>query len=395
MPMKNRFLCRTLGTALILLSFPAAAADNSQEILRALGSGFGKASTTSMVIVGVVLIALLAGITAWEISRADSRKRERQAVGWRYFSELAQGKGLTAVESEILKRIVEAGGLSSADMIFESAHLYEDALTAYLEKVASRLEKDPTHYVQLRGLRLKMGYARLQPEVPLTSTRQFDPGTPVKIILPGADEGEAVKGVILDVNENSWGLEFEDKALVEKASPGDKLGVFLLRSGDGEYRVHVRIRGLKLSAGAVYLDHARDLERKQLRNWVRVDVNIPCRVTVIQMHAEFDDSDLPVRGTVIEGRLIDLSGGGACARFASPLPRGCRLSLNFDLPGTSLRGIRADVMRFSVNNRGGRDQFEHNLKFDSLETAAQEKVVRYVFEKQRLDSQLRGTGQSG
>ncbi len=390
MPMRNQYPRGCLQTALFLFLASPAAADKSQDVLRALGSGFGKASTTSIVITGILLIGALAGLTIWEISRAGNRKRERQAVGWRYFSELAQRRGLTAGESDVLKRIVEAGGLTSADMIFESAHLYEDALWAYLEKISSKLEKEPLHYVQLRGLRLKLGYARLPPEVPLTGSRQFDAGMSIKIVLPGGDEESAVQGSILDVNEKNWAVGFEDKGLIEKASPGSLLGVSLIRSGDGEYRANVAIQGFKVSEGVVYVEHTRKLERKQLRNWVRVDVNIPCRVTVIRMHAEFDDSDLPVRGEVLEGRLIDLSGGGACARFPSPLPKGCQLSLNFDLPGTSLRGIRSQVMRFTVSNRGGRDHFEHNLKFESLETAAQEKVVRYVFEKQRVDSQLKG-----
>jgi c-di-GMP-binding flagellar brake protein YcgR len=133
-----------------------------------------------------------------------------------------------------------------------------------------------------------------------------------------------------------------------------------------------------------------------MRNWVRIDVNIPCRVTVTgkreQADGEAPGTALPgpPAGMVLEGRLLDLSGGGACARFTSPIPQGHKLSLNFDLPGTSLRGIHSEVMRMVPVVRSGREDYEHNLKFLGIETASQEKIVRYVFEKQRIDSQTRG-----
>ena len=93
---------------------------------------------------------------------------------------------------------------------------------------------------------------------------------------------------------------------------------------------------------------------------------------------------------VLEGRLLDLSGGGTCARFSSPIPQGYKVSANFDLPGTSLRGIQCEVMRMASVLRANREDFEHNLKFMDMETASQEKIVRYVFEKQRIASPIRG-----
>ena len=44
-------------------------------------------------------------------------------------------------------------------------------------------------------------------------------------------------------------------------------------------------------------------------------------------------------------------GGGSCARFTSPIPQGYKLSLNFDLPGTSLRGVRCEVMRMTSGHK--------------------------------------------
>ena len=98
---------------------------------------------------------------------------------------------------------------------------------------------------------------------------------------------------------------------------------------------------------------------------------------------------LPV-GLVLEGRMLDLSGGGTCGRFQSPIPQGHKLSVNFDLPGTPLRGILSEVIRMATSRRSGREDFEHNIKFTGIDTLIQEKIVRYIFEKQRLDNQTRG-----
>jgi c-di-GMP-binding flagellar brake protein YcgR len=170
--------------------------------------------------------------------------------------------------------------------------------------------------------------------------------------------------------------------------------ISILRSGDGEYLANLTILATRIGVNLIFLPHTRALERKQLRNWVRIDVNIPCRVTVMGKPEDWKEGAAgpsgPHMGMVLEGRLIDLSGGGACARFSSPIPQGHKLSLNFDLPGTSLRGIQSEVMRMTSVVRSSREDFEHNLKFRGMETTAQEKIVRYVFEKQRIDSQMRG-----
>jgi c-di-GMP-binding flagellar brake protein YcgR len=164
-----------------------------------------------------------------------------------------------------------------------------------------------------------------------------------------------------------------------------------LRPGDGEYAVKLAVTATRLGQKTIFLPHTRAMERKQLRNWVRIDVNIPCRVTVMARPDGWEPAQGgPSVGMVLEGRLLDLSGGGSCARFTSPIPQGNKLSLNFDLPGTSLRGVRCEVMRMTSVIRSNREDFEHNLKFSDMETAFQEKIVRYVFEKQRIDSQMRG-----
>ncbi|MDQ3000665.1 MAG: PilZ domain-containing protein [Fibrobacterota bacterium] len=364
-----------------------AFAEASLEVMQGLGSGFGKISPLGLAIAGFSLVAIMAVLVVFEIVRSDSNQREKVDIGWQYFGEMAAQKRLTAQETDILRRIVEEGGVSSADMVFDSSFIYEDALEAFLKTNGKQLDKEETQYALLRGLRMKMGYSHLPPEVPISSTRQLEEGMPVTLI---DGEGTVHKGRIQDVREKAWTVVLEGE-IPPTVAVGAAVDLSLLRSGDGEYAVLLPVIATRLGQCLIFLPHTRTLERKQLRNWVRIDVNIPCRVTVMARPDIWNkDMGGPSVGMVLEGRMLDLSGGGTCARFTSPIPQGYRLSVNFDLPGSPLRGVQSEVMRMVSVLKGTREDFEHNLKFMTIETAAQEKVVRYVFEKQRIDSQMRG-----
>lgn len=391
--MARKALRNLAALALAALALPAAPrAGASLEVMQALGSGFGRFSPLALALCGLLLISIMAALVVMEILRTDNRQREKVDIGWHYFTEMAAQKRLTPAETDLLKRIVESAELGSADMVFESSFIYEDSLDPFLKANASRLEKDEHLYALLRGLRVKLGYAHLPTEVPLGSTRQLEEGMPITLV---DGEGMPHRGRVAEVGERQWVAALDDD-LPPTIAVGAAVEASLLRSGDGEYATRLTITGTRLGSRAVFFPHTRVLERKQMRNWVRIDVNIPCRVTVMSKPPAPDPAERPADfiqgppvGMVLEGRLLDLSGGGACARFTSPIPQGHRLSLNFDLPGTSLRGVESEVMRMMTVVRSSREDFEHNLKFKAMETAFQEKIVRYVFEKQRLDSQLR------
>ena len=376
-----------LAVALGLSAQGNAHAAASVEVLHSLGSGFGRINPVGLAIFGALIIIIMAIVVVFEIVRKDSKQREKVDIGWQYFAEMAEQKRLTPQETEILKRIVEEGGVSSADMVFDSSFIYEDALEAFMKENLRSLEKDQTQYALLRGLRVKLGYSMLASEVPLSSTRQLEEGMQAGL---RDDEGTVHKGRVAEVRENSWAVIL-DEDIPPMLAAGAAVDINLLRAGDGEYNLRVAVGATRLARRLLYLPHTRSLERKQLRNWVRIDVNIPCRVTVMaRAESWVEGSGGPGVGMVLEGRMLDLSGGGTCARFTSPIPQNYKLSLNFDLPGTSLRGVQCEVMRMTSVVKGTREDFEHNLKFSGMETAAQEKIVRYVFEKQRIDSQMRG-----
>lgn len=367
-----------------------AYAATTQEVLQALGSGFGKFNPWMVLLIATALIAVTGILVLIEIRSSNLKRREAIAIGWQYFGEIAASKELTSVERELLKSMIEAGLLSSADMIFESASIYDECLEEWLRLNPNRMQKEESLWAVLRGIRLKLGYAHLPSEVPLTSTRQFQTGSPVLFKL--ADDVQ-VKGSVTDMNEKTWVVGCDD---LSRLGGKAEVEAHVLRAGDAEYVLRAPILGLRHGAGTLQLGHTRELQRKQLRSWVRIDVNLPCRVTVLAGPENLEDGEMSLpTGLVLEGRMLDLSGGGTCARFSSPIPQGHRISMNFDLPGASLRGIEATVIRMAPSRKNGREDFEHNIKFSGIDTGLQEKIVRYIFDKHRLDSQTRQTRASG
>ncbi len=351
------------------------------QLMHAFGSGFGRVNPLAVVLSGIAVIGIMAWLVALEILRKNRRRREEVQIGWRYFEDYSAQRRLTPAESEMLRAVVRSGEVTSAEMVFDSPFVFEDALEAYLADEKDRLARDESPYVVLRGIRSKLGYSQLPAEIPLTSTRQLEAGLPAHWQWAG----RRLQGELRNISERSWQLDLPG-ILPEGIAPQQMVEIGILRPGDAEYCVQTTIAALRPGHHALILNHTRNLERKQMRNWVRVEVNLPCRTTVISGpdHPGVEDGPLPA-GLLVEGKLIDLSGGGTCARLPTALPKGHKVSLNFDLPGgASFRGVRAEVMRMAVLQKNGREDFEHHLKFTGLETAQQESIIRYVFEKQRL-----------
>ncbi len=358
-----------------------------QELLHAMGSGFGRMNPLAVVIAGFLLIGAMGWLVFLEILRSARHHKEEVQIGWRYFEECATQKELSATENSLLKAVVRSGEVMSADMVFDSPYVFEDAVEAFLAEEKDRLARDPALYGVLRSIRFKLGFLQLPAEIPLSSTRQLGDGLAVAWTMSGT----ALKGQIQFVSEREWHVAAFDR-LPENIRAGVELALALTRPGDAEYGIRTTLVAVRPAHRILVLAHTRNLERKQLRNWVRVEVNLPCRILVVSgpEHPGPDDRLLPA-GLLVEGRLADLSGGGACARLPTSVPKGHKLSLNFDLPGgATFRELRAEVMRVAAVSKPGREDFEHHLKFMGLETAQQESIVRYVFEKQRLGAQDRG-----
>ncbi len=367
--------------SLVLCSVLAVSANAEESVWRII---FPSASPLIIVIVGSTLILILGIIVAWEIFKSDRQKKEKVELSWQNFGDLAQEKKLRQTDIHLLKEIVRAGQQTQADAVFQVPSLYEKCLAAYITKKVKEESETAVPYEDLKVLRAKLDFVMVPVETQLASTRQLTPGLPVT--MRGGLNGIFSKAKVKLVDERCWSLEANENTTI-RFEIGQAISIWFIRAGDAEYRIESQV--LDTTDELILLEHSLNLQRKQLRNWVRVDVNIPCRAALLEtIHKDDAPPDI-IPGSATSGRILDISGGGACIRLEKQFHPGALLSMTFDLPGAPIRNLKSKVISSNPVNNGDPSAHIHRLKFDQIEISVQEKIIRFVFEKNRMDTQFR------
>ncbi len=375
----HRHILRFLITILAFWGYCPA----EKSIYVTISEAFPSASPVVIILIGVAIILIVGSLVLWEILKSEKKQKERQELSWQNFSESCKAKTLSTYETDLLRKMIIAGKLDKADIVFQAPAVYEKCLDAFIKK--SEIKKKPDiPWDWLTRLRDKLGYSRLPVETHLTSTRQLHIGQKLNVKLQNTQDN--LPSQIADLSEALWVLELPPGVILQV---GDIIFIWFIRGGDAEYSLSTVVT--KYYDNKAVLEHRLKMERKQLRNWVRIDVNLPCRAILTMVPDQEDNSETPPlqRGAALEGRIMDISGGGVCLRLDNKIPQNSILSLSFDLPGSSIRGIRADVLGYNQGQGENDNVIVHRLRFKDIETSLQEKIVRFVFEKSRMDSQFR------
>lgn len=352
------------------------------SINTAFGGGPGASALYGLALFAIAVVGLVVLV---EIRRSYRKRMVIDGIGRDKFHERAAKLHLDARDQSLLGELVDLVGAEHADAILSSPTVFENSLESYYSyKGIHRLDDDTLAHV--RQVRDRLGYLRLSTEVPYVSSRQFQLRGQAFAQVEGVDgySDEAGnskwKSPILRVDERSWSICRPDGPTIPR---GTVVRLNMTRSGDAEYRIETRV--IADEKGELFLEHTRKLSRNQLRNWVRVDVDIPVKALRV----------LPgdVRDKIEEmmiGKIRDLSGGGLSLTLASKLERGGILDLEFELPGHGMiRDLRVKIVRVQGPLNGDVAKVLHSAAFEGESKAIQEKIIQFVFEKQRKEARLR------
>lgn len=118
----------------------------------------------------------------------------------------------------------------------------------------------------------------------------------------------------------------------------------------------------------------KDVRRRQMRSYVRVDCEIPVQIVP---HGEEGAAPAPVEGTI-----RNISGGGAAVSVQGKIPPESLVRLRFTLPGgeKALAGIIARVLKTMPEEGGGEKVI---FQFEGIDEATRNEIIRYTFEVQR------------
>jgi c-di-GMP-binding flagellar brake protein YcgR len=165
---------------------------------------------------------------------------------------------------------------------------------------------------------------------------------------------------------------------------GQTVRLAFARRSDGMYGIAVKIFRVKGSTIDFY--HTMEMKRNQLRQFVRVDVNLPLKFRIIKTENEESKKQI---GKLNEGKIVDISGGGLSFLFSRPLVPGDIVSFKFQLTTAHFSEIDAKILRVSIQESKTATCYKHHVQFINIEQKLREKIVKYIFEKQRQLCQWR------
>jgi len=166
---------------------------------------------------------------------------------------------------------------------------------------------------------------------------------------------------------------------------GDELKLAFARQADGVYGLTTEVYAVGTE---LYFDclHTLEFQRNQLRQYVRMEVNLPLRVRKINFGKK-DAGEPSPKNT--EVKLCDISGGGLSFFHTEPFATGDRISMNFTLTSGKFSGIEGKILR--ITNVEGKNgvHFRHHVQFINIEQSQRDRIIRFIFEKQRIQNQIR------
>jgi len=359
--------------AVLNLAIPVAAVANTyDEMSQSIERAWNKYFSAEAILLTLVLLALLIGVMVFFETRR-SRKIERglRALALAKFDLQAEKLDLRMSSATILKRIVQKTGLQDPASIMKFSSIFEDSVNKYYE--IEKIESIPNETLaQISALRKTLGFSPLPGGIVLTSTRQFCSGDKCTIQIPENDPPPTLHGTcyVIELNERQWSITRPEGP---KVQVGTWARISLAKPNDGEYIFRAQV--LSDFEEEIVFSHTNMLNRVQQRNWARVDVAIPVIATLM------DERRV---GEVLQGKIVDISGGGLRMILPDKLAKDSMLILNFELPGQGqISDLLVRVVRFAVPTGVNTSKIVHDVSVALAMDSDCEKIIKFVFEKQR------------
>lgn len=329
---------------------------------------------------GIFLLVIL------HIKRRSRQQNDETELSQRLFLEYKAKTELNSLEKKWLDNLLYYANTPNPHIIFQSISLFEQCLDQAVKKLLNQsLEDYDDEEKVLSSLRKKMGYSYLPMEHPLISSRNIEIGQKITV-FPEKEKKALINRAVLTLNRElffriQYDSEKEDSV---RFLPGQVIRLAFARQGDGVYGIAVKVFRTKGSTVDFY--HTMELKRNQLRQFVRVDVSLPLKFRIIKTESKENDK---LDGKLNEGKIVDISGGGLSFLFSRPLIPGDIVSFKFALTTAHFSGITAKILRVSILENKSTTFYKHHVQFINIEQKLRDKIVKYIFEKQRQLSQWR------
>jgi hypothetical protein len=379
---------------------PSVLEDAQRQFFSGLHSVFSEVSlldglgwNTPRFWVNIVILSIVAGIVVLAIVMSIRRTVQKKAETARELSGLYSASiarcGLTSDETGLLESMARRKNVTQPHTIFQSYQLFEECVDAevrWIKENDAHLDEKKMRDL-FSDLRLKMGFMHLPLEFPLVSTRNISLGQVGSLFSAGTSRMLFRKVSVMENTAFFLTVKYNvDHEEVHRLTPGQTVRFAFARRNDGLYGIQTAV--VKLGRpGVVDLYHTLDIKRNQLRQYVRIETNLPLALRLLKT-ADAEKSEIKT-GESLNARLSDVSGGGLSFVFDRSLRLGDLISLSFNLPGAPCAGIMGKIVHLSLCDIQGKTCYRNHVQFLNIESRKREKIISYVFEKERQANQWR------
>ena len=312
----------------------------------------------------LIIFLFFALFALWEVHCINRRREHEEMFGTQVFDVKVAAFGFSDKEKRTLDKIIRMSSFENKDAILNSSGLFEQAVTTFYD-VRNVFDVRDETVEAVERLRNKMNFTASNPLSEIYSTRQFNVGDRIDL-LP--ENGTLIKrSEIVWRTEKEWAITYDGSDGPAKSFVGRDIRIRWTRPDDAIYSTTLQIRRLDDSANFV-LHHSANLDKRQLRRWVREQVAFP--VTAI-----FEN------GETLYGTLLDLSAGGIMIGLPKECYPGQHMRIQFELPSFGDEDVEIEILRnLGQKNKDFPNYYCLTASFRGKFGWTQERVLQYLFE---------------
>jgi len=301
-----------------------------------------------------------------EVQLMYNRRENEVMFGTDAFNEKIKAFEFTPKEVRTLEKLVRSSKFENKDAVLNSSGLFEAAVSEFYRIRNVFSVRDET-LEAIAGLRRKMDFTGSNPLAMVSSTRQFNVGDSVDLEFESGQVFRRVK--IVERSEKTWSVKIDGSVAFAKSLQGSRVLIRWTRMNDAVYSKRLTV--FAATPDNVIFTHSDQLDKEQLRKWVREVVDFPVTATF-------------PNGEVHSGVLYDLSAGGILLGLAEDVKPDQQISISFELPTFGVQNVDVKIL----NNLGRRNpNFPLFNSISAVFTGSyawtQERVLQYIFEVTR------------
>lgn len=316
-----------------------------------------------LVWIAFIVVMVLVLLVLLEIHRINYRRENEEIFGSEAFEEKVKAFAFTDKEKRTLEKMIRASSFENKDAVVNSSGLFEAAVSNFYDfRDVFNIREETLDAVE--SLREKMNFTASNPLTQICSTRQFNVGDRIDLYLDG---GAVFKhSSIVGRTERDWAISYDGSCGPAEFFVNKEVLVRWTRPDDAVYSTTLSVRSC--IPGRLILPHATNLDKRQLRRWVRELVTIPVKAT-------FED------GTVCYGTLLDLSAGGIMLGLPVDCKEDQHVQIEFELPSFGEENVEIEIRRnLGHKNKDFPEYFCLTASFAGAFGWTQERVLQYLFE---------------